>query len=350
MERQEEGVSGEVSQTTEPIQQSTQIQENRQEADRSSESTEPKRKQSIRSSLRENLRLKSSETEAARPSGQIATQSQEVEAILPPADMTAEEKANWSKLPSDAQKYLARRAYEMRSSFTRKAQEIGARERELNGILEAVSPVQDEYIRSGVSTADVVRRAIAWDKAFKTDPISAARQYLDSYGIDPSELLNGEPIQQQQQGNFSPDEIREQIRQEMLSEFQRREQEQTVHNNYNVVQQFLGSKPLFRDPGTAEQLEAAMAPIVAGLRQSNPELNVNQILEQAYNYVTKGDPQFSSLQQKLEAKAEADRTRAEAEKAMHASRSISGGPGSGTPQRKIKDLRENLRLRYRGAL
>jgi hypothetical protein len=308
------------------------------------------RKKSVRSSLRDNLRKKDSETEAAAPSGKPShSMSEAHDPILPPADMTTEEKANWSKLPPEAQRYLSRRAYEMRSSFTRKAQEIGSRERELGGILEAVAPVQDEYIRNGISTADVVRRAIAWDKAFKSDPLQAARQYLDSYGIDPSELLNGEPLQQPQQP-LSQEEVREQIRQEMLSEFQRREQEVATHNNYNMVQQFLGSKPLFRDPGTAEQLEAAMAPIVAGLRQSNPELPVNEILDRAYNYVTRGDPQFSSLQQKLEAKAEAERAKAEAEKAMQASRSISGGPGSGSPQRKIKDIRENLRLRYRGAL
>lgn len=345
MENIEEGVNTQTVEQSntpvEPVKAEPDQREQAQTADKS------ERRKSVRASLRENLRKKDSETEAAAPAH---AQAVEHEAIVPPADMSNEEKANWSKLPPEAQKYLSRRAYEMRANFTRKAQEMGARERELGGILEAVAPVQDEFARNGISTADVVRRAIAWDKAFKSDPVQAARQYLDSYGIDPSELLNGEPVQNSPQPQLSQEEIKEQIRQEMISEFQRREQEVATHNNYNMVQQFLGSKPLFRDPGTAEQIEAAMAPIVAGLRQSNPELPVLEILDRAYNYVTRGDPQFSSLQQKLDAKAEAERAKVEAEKAMQASRSISGGPGSGSPQRKIKSIRENLRLRYRGAL
>lgn len=314
----------------------------------------PERKQTLKANLRANLRQKDSETEAAKPSGQATPASTitagDFEAILPPPDMNAQERAQWDSLSRDAQKYLSRRAYEMRSNFTKKSQEIGAREKELGSIFEAVTPIQEEYARKGVSVADIVRRSVAWDKAFQTNPLEAAREYLDAYGIDPAELANGAPQETHQAQQFNPEEIREQIRQEMLQEFKKREDEQTTHQRYNLVQQFLASKPLFRDPGTAEQLESAMAPIVAGLRQSNPSLPDHEALERAYNYVTRGDPQFSSLQQKLDAKAEAEKTKAEAEKAMQASRSISGGPGSGSPQRKIKDIRENLRLRYRGAL
>lgn len=356
MERQEEANTQDTN-TTLPTNSETKVEPvAATESEHSESNNERTRKQSIRSALRSNLRQKSSETEAAKPSGSYQNNikaeatSSEPEAILPPADMDESERSKWASLPPDAQKYLARRAYETRAAFTRKMQELGTKEKEITGIIQAVAPVQDEYTRSGISVSDVVRRAVAWDKAFKTDPIQAARQYLDSYGIDPGELIGGQQIEPAHQRGLSQEELREQIRQEMLTEFQRREQEQTTHNNYNLVQQFLGSKPLFRDPGTAEQLEAAMAPIVSGLRQNNPELPPLEVLERAYNYVTRGDPQFSSLQQKIEAKAEADRAKAEAEKAMQASRSISGGPGSGTPQRKIKDIRENLRLRYRGAL
>lgn len=325
----------------------------------SSSDDKPERKQSLRANLRSNLRQKDSETEAARPSGQVATVTtatpgtstqEDFEPVLPPPDMNAQERAQWDSLSREAQKYLSRRAYEMRSSFTRKTQEIGQREKELSSVYEVVTPIQEEYARKGVSVADIVRRSVAWDKAFQSNPVEAAREYLEAYGIDPSELMQVQSHQSQSQSQFDPESVREQIRQEMMQEFQRREQEQTTHNNYNLVQQFIASKPLFRDPGTAEQLEAEMAPIVAGLKQSNPNLPAHEALERAYNYVTKGHPQFSSLQQKLEAKAEAEKAKAEAQKAMQASRSISGGPGSGSPQRKIKDIRENLRLRYRGAL
>lgn len=342
-----EGKGAEVSTpvVSEPVKTESQPVEKTEE--------KPERKQSLKANLRSNLRQKDSETEAARPSGQVApttstVTAEDFEAVLPPPDMNAQERAQWDSLSREAQKYLSRRAYEMRSNFTKKSQEIGAREKELGSIFEAVTPIQEEYARKGVSVADIVRRSVAWDKAFQTDPLSAAREYLEAYGIDPAELSN--PQQAQEAPRFNPEEMREQMRQEMQQEFQKRQDEQTTHQRYNLVQQFLGSKPLFKDPGTAEQLESAMVPVVAGLRLSNPSLTDQQALETAYNYVTRGDPQFSSLQQKLEAKAEAEKAKVEAEKAISASRSISGGPGSGSPQRKIKDIRENLRLRFRGAL
>ncbi len=106
----------------------------------------PERKQSLKANLRSNLRQKDSETEAAKPSGQVSATTSTVtaedfEAVLPPPDMNAQERAQWDSLSRDAQKYLSRRAYEMRSNFTKKSQEIGAREKELGSIFEAVTPI-----------------------------------------------------------------------------------------------------------------------------------------------------------------------------------------------------------------
>jgi len=267
--------------------------------------------------------------------------------IAPPADMNAAEKQAFSKLTPEMQQYLSRRSYEQRADYSRKTMEASAKEKELSDIYSVVTPaLRDEYARQGIAVPDLVRRAVAWDKAFKTDRLGTAMEYLEAYGIHPSELLDGQHQNgyQQESPEYLTREEAEALADERIAkQFEQMQQSSIVENNYNVVQGFIQSKPLFKDIGTAAQLEAEMAPIVVGLRQSNPSAPVQEILETAYNYVTKGHPTFSALASQQSARSDSERLHAEAQKAKEASRSISGGPGTGSPKVKIKDSRESLR-------
>jgi hypothetical protein len=360
----------ETTQTTETItpqaDSSAEIRKSEPTAKESQGENERTKHRSIRANLKSHLKgaievkpkveLQQATRVPTAPERPVNATTPEVAPILSPADMRADEKEAFSKLSPEMQSYVSRRAYDLRRQITEAQQRGAGMEKELSSILNVVSPVRDEYARLGLSPEQIVQSAIAWDKAFRTDRIAAAKEYLDSWGVDPTELLQSgvSPGYAQQPSPQKPeinvDTLREELRKEFQDELRMREQAESTKLDAFVVQKFIESKPLFKDPGTAEQLEMAMAPIVYGLRQSNPSIPAHELLETAYGLLVKGNPQFSGLNQQLEAKAEAEKAKADAQKAMQASRSISGGPGSGTPTRKIKDLRENLRLRMQGAL
>lgn len=332
-----------------------------------SDSSKPK---SFRSTLKSKLSEPvSKDPIAAKPSAAVATSSAPVaaapitaepqsEPILAPGDMSKEEREIFNQAPAALQKYLSRRIYELRTAHQRQAVEIGEKSREIDSISNAIKPFRDDLARRGIVPDLAVQRALAWDKALVTNDygqkVQAAKEWLDSYGIHPSELMDGDgaPPQQngrQQQQAFDPSTIDQLVEQRLEARFQKINQEKATEESSSALLKFIESKPLFRDPGTAEQLEHAMAPIVTGLRTSNPNLTVSEILERSYNYVVRGDDRFAELNARLNARTEAERTNAEATKALSASRSISGGPGSGTPKRTYKNFRDNLRANLNGA-
>lgn len=330
---------------------------------RDAPSTEAKSGEGL--NIRKGLRAKMKEPQESKTAAPTSAQSTNVgantgqvtqasanaaAAILPPADMTAEEKEVFSSLQANPtpenvaklQAYLSRRAYEYRSDYTRKTMELAEREKGISEIAGVMKDYAQEYAKEGIAVHDVVRRAVAWDQQFKQDRLGAARQFLDSWGIDPQELM-GEVAQQEAPTYLTREEAEALAEEKAQSLYERKAQESLAHQNYSTLQSFVESKPLFRDPGTASQLEEKMAPIVAALRDSNPQQPVKEILDYAYDLVTKGDPVFSGLTSQMAAKSDAERQQAEADKAKALSRSISGGPGSGSPKVKSKNIREGLR-------
>lgn len=324
-------------------------------------SDKPKYK-NIRSALRANL--KSNPESASQPDRSAvpaeAQAPQVEESVLPPNDMKAEELSVFNKLPPDLKKYISRRAYETNTTFLNKTRELSeeykSKINQVDPLLNVVRQYGDEYAREGISETDIVRRSIAWDRALRTsDPaakMAAATQFLQSYGLDPADIvLQGETTdysQQQQQPQLTAEQIKQELRNELLAEREQVEAEYILQDSVKTATEFLNSVPFSKDPGSLAQLEQAMAPIVYAIKQQAPETSSKEILQRAYDYVTKGDPRFAEIRQRYEAKPLADKTRDTAQKAMFASRSISGGPGSGGPTQRDMSMRENLRWRFSG--
>ena len=283
------------------------------------------------------------------------TQTDERVAVAPPGDMNnAEREAFLNPTQENAhvlQSYLSRRAYETRSHYQREAAKLNEAQKRINGFYETIKEYEPEYLKQGIQLTDVARRSIEWDRAMKADPVDTAIQWLEAYGLSLDDLYNHQytngEYQQQAQPEYLTREEAEEIAQGQINQLLQQQQESAlVEQNYNAVQSFISSKPLFRDPGTAQQLEEAMAPIVAALseRGGTPQ----EILETAYNYVTKGNPTFAGLSAKLEAPVNVEQKVRAAQKAKSATKSISGSTGSGTPALKAKNLRENLQRRFGG--
>lgn len=295
------------------------------------------------------------ELEVAQPIE--ATAPVQKPALLPPADMRADEKdAFLNPTPDNAyilQSYLNRRAYETRSDYSRKMAEVEELKRQTSGLYDTIRQYEQDYARQGVSLGDIAKRSIAWDQAMQKAPVQTALEWLESYGLTLDDLANQTPenryYESQQQPGYLTKEEAERIAQERIEAVMKQQEQKAVELfNQRVVESFMNTKPVFRDPETASQIEAEMAPIVQALSGTGRYNSPEEILETAYNYVINGNPTYSSLVQKMTAKPVIEQRQAVVQQAKAASRSISGSPGSGTPRLEIKDLRENLRRRFIG--
>lgn len=321
---------------------------------------------SIREKLQQNLKQASDDAKDSEPTEdssdegeqesvtpQDTTQPQAAP-MVPPADMNAAEKdAFLNPTPANAhilQSYLNRRAYETRSDYSRKMQEVEQLKKQTSVLYDTIKQYEDDYARDGISIADVARRSIAWDKAMQDDPVGTALDWLDAYGVSIQDLAGYQQYQQpQQQQQYLTREEAERIAEERYQSIQSEQQRKALELfNQQVVNSFVASKPLFRDPETASQLEAEMAPVVQALNQTGRYSSPEQVLETAYNYVVNGNPTFSGLVQKMAAKSTIQQQQASVQKAKAAARSITGSAGSGSPRVQVKDLRDNLRRRFSG--
>lgn len=320
---------------------------------------------SIRQSLKQNLKNASVEEDSSdssdeqdnsSDSGTVAVQQPVQSAppfMAPPADMNAAEKdAFLNPTPANAhvlQSYLNRRAYETRSDYSRKMQEVEQLKRQSAGLYDTIKQYEDEYARDGIAITDVARRSIAWDKAMQSAPLETAIDWLDSYGISVDELTNYRYQQPQQAPEYLTRADAERIAEERYQSIQSEQQKKAIeYYNQQVVNSFMSNKPLFRDPETASQLEAEMAPVVQALNATGRYSSPEQVLETAYNYVVNGNPIFSGLVSKMTAKSVVDQQQQAVQRAKHAAKSISGSAGSGSPRVVAKNLRDNLQRRMGG--
>lgn len=321
---------------------------------------------SIRQKLEEQMADSSKDENQTEPTEQTQEKSEvepeqapevvqvEKPLLAPPADMNAAEKEAFLNPTSDnahiLQSYLNRRAYETRSDYSRKMQEVEQLKKQTAGLYETIKQYEDDYAKNGISIADVTKRAIAWDKSMQAKPLETAIDWLQSYGIDPSQLANYKPQDKQEtQPNYLTRQEAERIAEERYQALQSQQEKKALeYYNQQVVNSFMSSKPLFKDPETASQLEAEMAPIVQALTSSGRYTSPDQVLETAYNYVVNGNPTFSSLVSKMTAGPVIQQQQATVQKAKQAAKSISGSAGSGTPRVVNKDLRDNLRRRLAG--
>ena len=320
-----------------------------------SEPTTPKYK-NLRSALRANLNNNTQQekklsrapeaSNASEPSETIETES---DPILPPQGLAKDDLPHFEKLTPELKKWLSKRAYETNTSFLNKTRELSEKYKPLESLIDVVKQHGDEYAREGISEADVVRRSIAWDRALRNNDtnqkMQAAKQYLQAYGIDPNDLVLTDEVSTEKVPSISPEEIKQQVLNDILAEQDKFHAQSLLQENIKTANDFLMSTPFAKDPGTLSQLEEAMAPIVAGMRQADSGASAKDILQRAYEYVTKGDSRFSELRSRYEAKPQADKIKEQAQRAALASRGITGGPGNGSPIRDVKSFRDNLRLR-----
>ena len=281
----------------------------------------------------------------------------EPEAILPPAELDEEAKKEFEQLSPALKKSFSKRFYDMRRDYTQKTMELAQHRNRFQQLEQVTQAHAGRLARKGIRVEDAINNALAWDHFVEQEGANAALQWLEKHGYDPEELIEardgGEAYSGRRQQAQLPPEVQREIEEsrQFRQQLMQQQQSQTVGQIYSTIESFKASKPIFKDPSTAEQVEQAMTPIVKGLRESSPNTPHGELLERAYNYVVNGDERFRNLVNGAEKRKQIEAERDRSFRATRAASSVAGnGPGSGSPSSVPKGRRNIIAAALDGRL
>jgi len=270
------------------------------------------------------------------------------ENVLAPASMNAEERKVWDSLPVEAKKFLSRREYETRSHLTRQTEGLSTKEREVSDILGSVTPeVREEYTRKGIAIPDLVRRSIAWDKRV-SEGIDGALEFLEAHGYKAQDLAGYQSQPAEAPQYLTAEEAQRIANETFQKNLELHQQSSIAEENANALQSFIDSKPVFKsDPGTAAQVESAVAEEIEYLKFKGYSGSTAQLLETAYSRAISNNEALSSLRPQAASQQTAKpeniyEQMQRVREAKAASKSANGSLGSGSPAYKSNSLRESL--------
>lgn len=308
----------------------------------SGDSSVEREKEAAWKQFEEQKTKQSGETEAK------ASPKVEEELIVAPGDLDDDAKKTFETLPIEHKRFISKRYHDLRSDYSRKTTELANERKAIEAIKSAVDEgTLNELQREGVGLHDLVRRSVAWRKLERQDPREAARQYLEAVGVDLSELAEDHTPRAQSQ---LPPELMSELMEsrKFREQFARQQEAEKLESANSNVASWMKDKPLFRDPGTAAEIEAEMVPIVKALKQENPTAQPADLLERAYNYVANGNPRFRQVLEQADKRRQLEQQTASATRARAGS-DLVGGPG-GSPTTKPRGLRAIIEAAMDGRL
>lgn len=270
-----------------------------------------------------------------------ATVDPATQPVIPPAHLTAEQKAKFATLPREAQESFVEIEKAREAVYTRKDQEAAEFRRSADPLLQAVKPFE-EYLRQispliGQTPDRMIAGLLGVEYQLRTGTQEQKRQalsqILQTYQIDLAS----------EQGQYAPDPRLAQLEQQVnqlthrLTESQRQEETKQVSAVEAQVLEFKKDKPFF------EQVEAEMLGLVPILKQRHPESTPKEILAKAYDAAIHANPdirtQILAEQRKAdEAKRQEDATK----RAEDARKSGKVNVRSGTAQPTPKTMEEEI--------
>ena len=227
--------------------------------------------------------------------------TQSSSAIAAPNSWSAEAKAEWVKLPPATQAYIAQRESEIHKAFTQAGQQLKAYVEPLQPVYQALN--QHWGVPQG-REAEVIHSWARAQHALDTNPVEALKWLAQSYNVDLSSLAGqGKTAAGAPQGEPSVDDLfkdpridqqvlpvvqalqkqiaeQNQALRQLYGTQQSREQaeSQRAHKHASgVIQTFKSDKPYF------DELEDTITTEVRLLKQSDPELPPDKVLEIAYD-------------------------------------------------------------------
>lgn len=211
-------------------------------------------------------------------------------AIAAPTSWTAEMKAKWADLPSEAQSYIAQRERAAHDQISRLGEAVKAYE----GFGQAANEYRDYFRQIGMDPAAFFAKATETSRALDRDPVGTIRELINAYKVDPFTFLdNSAPAQSDPAVSRMQARIDDLERQ--LSGFTS-QQEQAA---YVQQQQALNSvmeeiSGFAQDKADWSELQADILHSVAAIRELKPNASNKEVLAEAYERAQWANPTIRS--------------------------------------------------------
>jgi hypothetical protein len=257
-------------------------------------------------------------------------------AIDPPRSWSAEMQAKFAALPPDVRQYVAERDKEV----FRQVSQMGAQVKAIEPVRTVLEQHRDYLQRIGRTPEDAVTQLFKASRSLDQNPAATLKWLADAYKVDLRQLA----LNQQQAPAVTQTDPRleARLRRMEAEAAQRTQAEQTAReqNIASTIEKYASdnkSHPHFND------LEDEIIRQLPGIRQSDPYLSPEQMLDQAYEKAKWAHPTVRQRilmdQQKAdEAKRKAEQDKQIKEARRHGSlNQTSNGKGSTPVKGSIRD-------------
>jgi hypothetical protein len=260
--------------------------------------------------------------QAAAPAGQQPAAQAPVTAVPPPARMSPVEAQAFASLPAELQHFVAR--------TMEGVEQTALQSREYGNIIHGLEQRKQGLALEGMTPEQYIGNLTALSDFAGKDPEGFLAWFAQTRGIDPTTIGQGQP-------QLDPNVQRLMQEIDGLKQTvngQTQQQQQAQHNA--TVQEIVtfgtenGAdgqplRPYF------DELGDGFLPILAMVKQQNPNLSNRDLLSKAYEQACWANPDVrGKMQAATEAKRLAD-LRATAGRAQQAGTSLTGAPGGGAP-------------------
>lgn len=288
-----------------------------------------------------------SKTDQQPEAGKVEPAKPQPPAIDAPASWSAEMKAKWAALPSEAQQYVAQREQEAHSKIS----QLGQYAKQMEPVREVLDAHQ-AYLRNvPMPPTQLLNKLLDASRRLDTgDAVGVIRELIQNYRVDPFTLIDDGATQQQS----SPEVARlERELAQMRAEQQqwRSEREQQVKSAeeaklnalYSEVDQFA------KDKADWSTLQADIIANVAAIREAKPQASNAEVLQDAYDRARWANPVTrAKMQQELQAQADAKRIEEAKKAAASATTANKLNVGGSRPtQSAPADIDSDLRAIWR---
>lgn len=293
----------------------------------------------------------------------------EPEPIEYPSSWSEEIREKISQADPAFQKWAADFTSSQNSTFTRKMQELSRVQNNLNDVVQAIQPYEQSLKAAGETPGQRIGYLLDVDRnLFEGTPEQAKQtllQLCQDAEINPQELVGG--TGQPSSNGYSDPKVQAleaevaRLRQaaeeqtNFVQQQQQRAQQQEIESINGTIQAFATAtgedgkplRPYFAD------VQEQLVPIVAGIKNAQPELKHEDVLAKAYDIAVANSPEIQEKikahQAKVEQAAVARQAKEKAAKAKKAGSSVKGSPGSTKPK-KPENLRDTLEAAMSGQL
>ena len=266
-------------------------------------------------------------------------------AIDAPAAWSAEMKAKWSALPSEAQQYVAQREQEAHARIS----QLGQYAKQMEPIHKALSEHSSYIQQVGKPPAQFVSELFNAAQALDRDPVSALKELARVYRVDPFTLIDdGTQSTQPDPKVANLERQLAQLQQEQQQWRAQQEQQDRAAEEAKASAVHAEIDQFSKDKADWSTLQEDIIANVAAIRSQKPQASNAEVLQEAYERARWANPTTrTKMQQELQAAADAKRIE-EAKKAAATATTASRLNVSGSrPQAQPADMDADLRAIWR---